>query len=169
MTTSWSLMASSGGTPARIMPVMAPGSATSPTTLVLSTMGNMPARMALLIHGRAASRAVRPSDRWASTSRRSTPKPSRNEVITMDAATMALDSTMEPSGITARASAGMMPSSTSTPTVAPAATAMAMAATPVAPGTPRARLPLVHAAEPTITVKATRVSRPWPSNTNSST
>ncbi len=51
-------MADEGDAPARSMPVIVAGSATSPTTFVLSIMGSIPARTARRCHWSAASSEV---------------------------------------------------------------------------------------------------------------
>src|SRR5207248_1437547 len=54
ITTNWRRMAWVADAPARIIPVMAPGRATKPTTLVWSIVGSIAVRMAARCHGAAA-------------------------------------------------------------------------------------------------------------------
>ena len=63
-------MADAGDAPASSIPVMAPGRATRPTTLVWSMIGSVPVRSAARCQGAAASADVMPRLRRASTSRR---------------------------------------------------------------------------------------------------
>ena len=82
---------------------------------------------------------------------------------------MADEMIIDPSGMTARADNGTIPSSSSTPNVPAAATEIEQAATMRAPGTRFERDPDVSVAVVTITARITTVRPPWSPNTKSST
>src|SRR5438270_6259721 len=151
--------------PARIMPVMAPGRATRPTTLVWSIVGSIPVRMADRCQGAAAWWLVWPRDRRASTSRRCAARSSRRRTMTRDVVFMALAMIIDPRGMMARALVGTMPRTARTPGVPAAANEIAAAAIVYAPGTRRPRRPEVNVAVPTITARTRRVRAPWPRKT----
>src|ERR671921_743901 len=138
-TTICSRAASKGSAPAMIMPTIAPGRKIMPVVFVESISGIMAFRSAVFRMGETACRLVAPRASAASTLSRCSATSSRTLASVRLAVFMAFPITMPPSGIKYRAVAGTIPSKSSTPRVATAATPIAPAATGSSRDTPLAR------------------------------
>ncbi len=95
----WYFTAETGDSPARICPVMMPGSVTSPAADMVLTIGSIPRRTASRINGRIASRNVAPRASCASIAARSRVTAESSASSESEAALSALPSMIPASGM----------------------------------------------------------------------